>query len=125
MKKKVIKILCVLLVLLIIGLSLIFIYKRYIINKIYNEMKENLDIVVNDYIKVSQPYCSVSSGDTIINERTLVNQAGMDKNIILDIDKESYCKVRVRISCIEENTYNWQIYLKCLNYEDKNYNNEL
>ena len=47
----------------------------------------------------------------------------MDKELLLDVDDKSYCKVRVEVKCVSVNEFAWDTYLKCKDYEDVNYSN--
>lgn len=90
--------------------------------KYYQELKDNIQDDIDRYIKISSPYCSVSSGSSTINEETLIVQVGIDKKKLLDIDGKSYCKVKVNIRCVAENEHDFDTYLKCKDYVDKGYN---
>lgn len=92
--------------------------------KYYQELKDNLQEDIEKYIKISAPYCSVGSSSFTIDEETLIVQAGINKDKLLDIDGESYCKVRIKTRCVAENKHSWDTYLKCKYYEDKEYNQE-
>ena len=87
----------------------------------YQELKDNIQDDISRYIKISSPYCSVSSGSSTIDEEILIVQAGIDKNKFLDIDGKSYCKVKVNIRCVAENEYDFDTYLKCKDYKDEGY----
>ena len=124
MKKKliIITVSIILIVLLLIGIN----YKR-IINirnqKHYAKIKENIDPEIEAYLRLSHPYCSPSNGVTTFKDETLVYQRGMDKELLLDVDGKSYCKVRIEVRCVEENKHEWNTYLKCKDYEDEHYRN--
>lgn len=124
MKKKVILlvVLVLIVILIIIGLN----YKN-IINimnqKRYDEIRMNIKEEATEYLKISHPYCSPGSGVFTIKEEALLYQWGMDKKKLLDIDKESYCKVRVEATCVSKNKLDLDVYLSCKDYEDENYNN--
>lgn len=90
----------------------------------YQELKDNLQEDIDKYVKISAPYCSVESASFTINEETLIVQAGINKDKLLDIDGESYCKLKVNVKCVVENKHSWNIYLKCNNYEDEEYSQE-
>lgn len=119
MKKKIIIIL-ILVLLIVIGLT----WKITTDNKklqYYKNMKENIQEDINRYIKISNPYCSVGSAEYVIDDEILMVQAGIDKSKLLDIDGESYCKVKVNVRCIDENEHEWNTYIKCKDYEDNGY----
>lgn len=105
--------------LLVFGL----IYKNYSINKRYEIMKKELGEEATKYLKISHPYCTPGSESFTINENTLLVQFAMDKKKLLDIDKKNYCKARIEVMCIAVNELDIDVYIKCKDYEDKNYSN--
>lgn len=131
MKKKIVIILIV--ILLLIGTSIGIVvglkHKKEIEErnqKRYAEIKESIQEDIAGYVRVRDPYCSVERGEnlnSIYTDETLVYQRGMDKEKLLDVDGESYCKVRVEVKCVGENEHTWDTYLKCKDYEDENYGN--
>ena len=107
-----------------LGLLLIIpIYKDYSNNQRYNQIKEDIQKDIASYLKITSPYCTPSNSTTTMTDEALVYQRGMDKEKLLDVDKKSYCKVRIEIRCFDENKLEWDTYLKCKDYEDKNYSN--
>ena len=74
-------------------------------------------------MKISHPYCTPGSADFTINEEALLYQWGMDKGKLLDVDKESYCKTRIEVSCVSTNKLDLDVYISCKDYEDENYSN--
>ena len=93
MKKKII---IILILLIVIGL----IWKTITDNKkqkYYKNMKENIQEDIKQYIKISNPYCSVDSAEYTIDDEILIVQAGIDKSKLLDIDGKSYCKVKINV----------------------------
>ena len=118
------KLIILTIIILFFGLLLIIpMYKDYSNNQRYNEIKEDIQENIASYLKIVYPYCTPSKSTTTITDEALVYQRGMDKEKLLDIDKKSYCKVRIEIRCIAENKLEWDTYLKCKDYEDKNYSN--
>ena len=123
MKKKII-IISVFLTVLVLGTIGGLSYKKYAINKRYETMKKELAEETTKYLKISHPYCTPGTGGSFtITEETLLVQWGMDKKKLLDIDKKSYCKARLEVTCVAENELDNDIYIKCKDYEDKNYSN--
>ena len=104
-------------------LLIISIYKDYSNNQRYNQIKEDIQKDIASYLKITSPYCTPSNATTTMTDEALVYQRGMDKEKLLDVDKKSYCKVRIEIRCVAENKLEWDTYLKCKDYEDKNYSN--
>ena len=93
----------------------------------YAKIMENIQLEIETYIKLTKFYCNPERGEntgtTVYTDETLVNQRGMDKELLLDVDGKSYCKVRVEVKCVAVNEFAWDTYLKCKNYEDVNYSN--
>ena len=103
-------------ILIVIGLT----WKFIIDNKkqnYYKNMKENIQEDIKKYISISHPYCSVGSAEYVIDNEILIVQAGIDKEKFLDIDGESYCKVRINVRCVAENEHEWATNIKCKDYE--------
>lgn len=127
MKKKLIISLIVLLIIICVGIIIGLNYKNIVYNKNqkrYQEIKEDIQDDIAGYLRVAAPYCSPdSSAQLTITDETLINQRGMDKEELLDVDGESYCKVRVETRCVLENKHEWDTYLSCKDYEDENYSN--
>lgn len=126
MKKKVL--IGVILICLVIGLFILFNYKK-IINKRnqlhYDKIIERIQPDIAAYIRLTSPYCDPSRGEksgvSIITDETLIYQRGMDKELLLDVDGKSYCKVRIESRCVDVNKHEWDTYLKCKDYEDYEY----
>lgn len=116
----------IILTILILSLGLLLIipiYKDYSNNKRYNQIKEDIQEDIASYLKITRPYCTPSEATSTMTDEALVYQRGMDKEKLLDVDKKSYCKVRIEIRCVAENKLAWDTYLKCNDYEDENYSN--
>ena len=114
-------------IVILIGLCIILLKYKNIISimnqKRYDEIRMDIKEEATEYLKISHPYCSPGSGDFTIKEESLLYQWGMDKETLLDIDKESYCKVRVEATCVSVNKLDLDVYLSCKDYEDENYSN--
>lgn len=122
MKKKLI-IVAVFIVILVITIVAGLNYKKYSHNKRYETIKTEIEEEAKRYLKVSHPYCTPGNASYTINEDALLVQWAMDKKKLLDIDGKSYCKVRVEVMCVAENELDTDVYIKCKDYEDKNYSN--
>ena len=120
MKKKIIIILIPIL-LILVGITWKFV-SNYKNQNYYQELKDSIQPEIAQYIKISSPYCTVGSGTSTIDDEILMVQAGIDKKKFLDIDGKSYCKVKVNIRCVAENEHEWDTYLKCKDYKDKEFN---
>jgi len=121
LKKKII--ITIIISIIILGIIIGISYKNYSNNKRYEIIKKEIDEETTKYLKISHPYCTPGTGDFTITEDELLYQRGMDKSKLLDIDKKSYCKVRIEVKCISENKLKKDVYLKCKNFEDENYSN--
>ena len=122
MKKKII-IVAVFIVVLVIGIVAGLNYKKYSNNKRYETIKMEIEEEAKSYLKVSHPYCTPGSASFTMNEDTLLVQWAMDKNKLLDVDGKSYCKTRIEVTCVATNELDTEVYIKCKDYEDKNYSN--
>ena len=122
MKKKLI-IVAVFIVILMIGIIAGLNYKKYSNNKRYETIKMEIEEEAKRYLKVSHPYCTPGSASFTTNEETLLVQWAMDKKKLLDVDRKSYCKTRIEVTCVAENELDMDVYIKCKDYEDENYSN--
>ncbi|MBQ2873178.1 MAG: hypothetical protein IJE89_04200 [Bacilli bacterium] len=130
MKKKLIIVIALLIVVSISSIVIGINYKNKINKRNqlhYAKIKENIQPEIDAYVKLTKYYCNPSRGEnsgiTVYTDETLINQRGMDKELLLDVDGKSYCKVRVEVRCVAENEFAWNTYLKCKDYEDVNYSN--
>jgi len=91
----------------------------------YEKIKENIQPEIEAYVRLTHYYCNPDRGEntatTIYTDDTLIYQRGMDRKLLLDVDGESYCKVRVEVKCVAVNEFAWDTYLKCNDYEDYEY----
>ena len=124
MKKKIIISLIIVIVILRIGTIIGLNYKNKFDerNKLhYEQMKENIQPEVDRYVRVKHYYCNPERGENsntaIYNGERLVNHGGMDKELLLDVDGESYCDVKVEVKCVGINQFQWDTYLKCKYFE--------
>lgn len=122
--------LIILLVIIVLGVMMGLNYKNMINErnqKHYAKIKENIQPDIAAYVRLRSPYCNPSRGENsavvTYTDETLVYQRGMDKELLLDVDGKSYCKVRVEVRCVAENEHDWDTYIKCKDYEDVNYSN--
>lgn len=130
MKKKIIIVIILVLIIVGIGVVIVLNYKNAIKKrnqKRYAEIKEDIQSDIAAYVRLTSHYCNPSRGENsgvaVYTDETLIYQRGMDKELLLDVDGESYCKVRVEVRCVDENEFAWDTYLKCKDYEDENYSN--
>lgn len=84
-------------------------------NAYYEQMKKDIEEEIIRYLNISSPNCS--SVPSIIDETILIVQAGIDKEKLLDINKNSYCKVTVVANCDENSEWKLDITLHCSDYE--------
>jgi len=92
--------------------------------KRYKEIKEDVKKEAIAYLTVMQRI-DISS-EQYLCEDDIVNplHRGANKDIILDIDKESYCKVAIK-GFVKDNKWDANVYLKCKKYEDDLYEDTL
>lgn len=114
-------------ILFILIIAIIFIVIKINHNneiKRYEEIKNNLKKEAIAYLTIIQKVDI--SKEKYLYEDDIVNplKRGANKNIILDIDKESYCKVAIK-GFVKDNKWDADVYLKCKRYEDKLYENTI
>lgn len=116
---------------LIITLLILFgttfvVFKNIHDNKIkrYEEIKENVKKEAITYLTLMQSTKYVK--EKYLYEDDIVNPSkrGASKNIILDVDGISYCKVAIK-GYVKDDTWDANVYLKCKEYEDKSYENTI
>lgn len=88
-------------------------------SKYYDQMKKDIEEETLRYLSITAPNCSMTP--IIIDEESLIVQAGMDKKKLLDIDNQSYCKVTIKSVCDESSKWQLDIKLSCRDYEDEGY----
>lgn len=89
-------------------------------HKRYEEIKRDVEIEIKRYIGLVSN-CKYSHDENIITHETLVYNGGFDKEKLLDVDNKSYCSVYALSRCNENEENEYEIYLKCKNYEDKGF----
>ena len=93
----------------------------------YAEIKKDIQEDIAGYVRATNVYCNPSTGENnatvIYTDERLINYGGLDKKKLLDVDGESYCKLRVEVKCVAVNEFAWDTYLKCKDYEDEEYSN--
>lgn len=124
MKKKII-ITIFLIFFIIIGCILFVNIKNHVVEKQnkkrYEEIRKNIDTELKRYMYVIAPKCYPENGTHLLTHRDLVYNGGMDKEKLLDIDEKSYCKAYIKTRCVEVGKWNWNIYISCKDYTDKEY----
>lgn len=89
----------------------------------YEEIKKDFEEGLKWNLTVSCPNCCLDSNTSYkqtITSNYLVQQGYIKKDILLDVDKESYCKVYADTDCSDGKIV-YDIYLKCNNYIDEGY----
>lgn len=126
MKKKIIIIFIVVIIVLCILAPRGFkIYKDYLHNKRYQEIKDDIQVDIERVLHIIYPHCQVDKSQYgILFEAEQNDYYGVDKKKLLDIDGKSYCKVRAKAKCISDGRFEWDTYIKCKDYEDEGYNIE-
>ena len=124
MKKRIIISFIIVVVILIIGTIIGLNYKNKFDERNqlhYDKMKENILPEVDRYVRIMHHYCDPSRGEnggtSIYNDERLSKYAGMDKELLLDVDGKTYCKVKVEVECVGVNQFQWDTYLKCNYFE--------
>lgn len=123
-KKKIIISLIIVIVVLVFGIIIGLSYKYKIDERNqlhYEKLKENIQPEIDRYVRVLHRYCNPERGENSntanYNGERLVNHGGMDKELLLDVDGESYCDVKVKVKCVDVNEFQWDTYLKCKYFE--------
>ena len=124
MKKKIIISLIIVIVILVIGTIIGLNCKNKIDERNqlhYEKMKERIQPEIDRYVRIMHHYCDPSRGENsgiaIYNDERLTKHAGMDKELLLDADGKTYCKVKVEVECVGVNQFQWDTYLKCKYFE--------
>lgn len=124
MNKKIIISFVIVVVILIIGTILGLNYKNKFDERNqlhYDKIKENIQSEVDRYVRIMHHYCNPergeNSGIAIYNDERLTKYAGMNKELLLDVDEKSYCKIKVEVECVGVNQFQWDTYLKCKYFE--------
>lgn len=104
--------------------------------KRYAEIRGSVKKASEHYLRALYPNCTISNEDgetnfpgTNFNSSWLISNGLIKSNELLDIDKKSYCDAHVKANAYFENPLDqqkncsvyYQIYLKCMDYEDKGY----
>ena len=88
----------------------------------YAQIKSDIDKEMERYLYIVSPKCQKGKTD-YTNTNELLNNAGFDKEKLLDVDYKSYCKVYVDTKCVEDGKWEWQTNIKCNNYKDDGFKN--
>ena len=90
----------------------------------YNQIKEDIRVEAITYLTIIR--IPQSGKKAYLYEDDIVNplHRGADKNIILDVDNKSYCKVSIE-GFVKDNKWDANVYLKCKKYEDELYEETL
>lgn len=119
-KKQVIIVASILLILIVVGVFVVIKINYNNEIKRYEEIRNNVKKEAIAYLTIMQRIDI--SKEKYLYEDDIVNplKRGADKNIILDIDKESYCQVAIK-GFVKDNKWDADVYLKCKKHEDKLY----
>ena len=120
MKKKLIVISIVVIVLLSFSLGMYFKIKKDFEIR-YEEIRKDIDKELQRYVYLVSPHCKKGQGGSYIGEKELIYNAGMDKEVLLDVDKKSYCQVMVLTKCVDNDKWDWDIKFNCKYRTDKGY----
>ncbi len=126
--KKSLKIMFIIIIVALALLGIIMVIKNYSSSikkekefKRYEEIRKDIDNELKDYAYIISPHCIKGGPSTIITDRDLIYNRGMDKDKFLDVDGKSYCNAYIKTECIDDGKLDWDIYLSCKNYKDKGY----
>lgn len=84
----------------------------------YEQIKSDIDKELERYLYVKFPKCNIQMVHQKVTHKELVNNAGFDKEKLLDTNYKSYCMVYVDVECVEEGKMNWTTNIGCKNYTD-------
>ena len=120
MKRKLI-VISIITILLLIFSTCMYLKVRNDNNKRYEEIRKDIDKELQRYVYLVSPHCKKGQGGSYIGEKELIYNAGMDKEVLLDVDKKSYCQVTALTKCVDTDKWEWDIKLKCKHHTDKGY----
>lgn len=122
MKKKKLIMIIVAILVVILGTLLFIVYINSKNTKRYTEIKENVASESERFLNLSLPPEYNEGREEYLYEDDIVDlQArGADKNILLDIDKKTYCKTVIMGKCSNKE-WKVKVYLSCKKYKDKEY----
>lgn len=84
----------------------------------YEQIKSDIDKELERYLYIKFPKCNIKMAHQKVTHEELVNNAGFDKEKLLDTNYKSYCMVYVDVECVEEGKLNWTTNISCKNYTD-------
>lgn len=89
----------------------------------YNQIKNDILEEAVRYLEITLPSKYNEGREEYLYEKDITNlrARGSDKNILLDVDKKSYCKVVIYGKC-SNGKWNATVYLSCQKYQDEEYN---
>ena len=82
-------------------------FMKYSLDR-YDEIRDEIDKELEKYMSLVSPNCQQGNGGQLITHETLVFNGGMDKDVLLDIDNESYCGLYVKTSCPKDGINEWK-----------------
>jgi len=128
MKKKVILVIIILIILIFLCSLGFFKYKEYKKlkeNKRYEEIISDFEKAVIwelDATNLSSKKCEENiSKSVLLTTKYLNSQGYLDLDVMKDIDGKSYCKAYAKTFETEDCGVDYNIYIKCKNYETKGY----
>lgn len=85
----------------------------------YEQIKKDINKEAERYFHLVYPNCNLENkGVQMIFMSELVNNGGMDKEKVLDVDGKSYCDTITYAACVEKNKWEFKTYIKCKDYEE-------
>lgn len=85
----------------------------------YEKIKKDFEKGLKLHLNASYPSCTEGT-ESIVTSEFLINQGYIKKDILLDVEKKSYCKANAKTKCVD-NEMTYTIYLKCESYESDGY----
>ncbi len=125
--KKYKKILIILITIIITLILLIITFKnvsKYKGNKRYEEIRESIRKGLEWQDEATTNNVCTGTATEITKDWYLVSNGYIKQEDLLDVDKKSYCKAVIVTHC-EKNKYVHKIYLKCKNYVDDGYTEDI
>lgn len=91
--------------------------------KRYEEIRESVKKEAIEYLTLTE---SLDRKEEYLYDDDITNPLyrGADKNILLDIDNKSYCKAAI-YGYVKDDKWNADVYIKCKNYSDEEYENTI
>ena len=88
----------------------------------YDEIRTDVRHEMERYWYLVMPTCNPNETTRQdVSSQTLIREAAMDKEKFLDVDGKNYCSTLTYATCIYKNVWEFETFIKCKDYEDKEY----